>query len=527
VPGLPVIGNLLQLREKKPHKTFTQWAKTYGPIYSIRTGANAMVTRFSSISTRKLSSALKTLTFDKTMVAMSDYGEFHKMMKRLVLTNVLGPNAQKRHRIHRETLMEKSTSKLQAHLKRCPLEAVNLKKIFGYELFGLALKQVLGKDVASIHVKELETTLSREEIFKVLVTGPMEGAIEVDWRDFFPYLKWIPNKSFERKIQQMCMQREALMKALIQEQKKRIDSGKDIDCYLDFLLSEAKTLSEKQMAMLLWEVIIQAADTTMVTVEWAMFELAKTPRSQDHLYREIQSICRSEKITEDKLCQLPYLSAIFHETIRKYSPVPVIPLRYVHEDTELGGYHIPAGSEIAINLYACNMENKVWEHPEEWRPERFLHENNDTVDLFKTMSFGGGKRVCAGALQAMLISCMAIGGFVQEFEWKLKDGEEENVDTQVLTTHKLHPMQAILKPRNDSELKRSIFTTSDYKYLGSNLKGLAKRSLVVVNFSLQHQCPTGKCKWNLNLVLYFGSNFWCTPWADGVVQLRLSGGLAA
>ncbi|KAK3039357.1 hypothetical protein RJ639_027606 [Escallonia herrerae] len=167
-----------------------------------------MVTRFSSISTRKLSSALKTLTFGKTMVAMSDYGEFHKMMKRLVLTNVLGPNAQKRHRIHRETLMEKCSSKLQAHLKRCPLEAV------------------LGKDVASIHVKELETTLSREEIFKVLVTGPMEGAIEVDWRDFFPYLKWIPNKSFERKIQQMCIQREALMKALIQEQKKRIDSEK-------------------------------------------------------------------------------------------------------------------------------------------------------------------------------------------------------------------------------------------------------------------------------------------------------------
>ncbi|KAK2969390.1 hypothetical protein RJ640_020333 [Escallonia rubra] len=461
VPGLPVIGNLLQLKEKKPHKTFTQWAKTYGPIYSIRTGANiiivlnssdvvkeAMVTRFSSISTRKLSSALKTLTFDKTMVAMSDYDDFHKMMKRLVLTNVLGPNAQKRHRIHRETLIENTSRQLQIHLKNYPLEAVNLNKIFDYELFGLAIKQVLGKDVASIRVGELGITMSREDIIKVLVTGPMEGAIEVDWRDFFPYLRWIPNKSFERKIQQMCIQREALMKALIQEQKKRIDLGEDIDCYLDFLLSEAKTLSEKQMAMLLWEVIIQATDTTMVTVEWAMFELAKNPKSQDRLYREIQSICGPEKITEDKLCHLPYLSTVFHETIRKYSPIPVIPLRYVHEDTELGGYHIPARSEIAINIYGCNMDNKVWENPEEWRPERFLDENNDTVDLFKTMSFGGGRRICAGALQAMVISCMAIGRFIQEFEWQLKDGEEENVDTQVLTTRKLHPMQAILKPRN-------------------------------------------------------------------------------
>ena len=57
-------------------------------------------------------------------------------------------------------------------------------------------------------------------------------------------------------------------------------------------------------------------------------------------------MCGSDKITEEKLCQLPYLSAVFHETLRKHSPVPVIPLRYVHEDTELGGYYVPAGSEV-------------------------------------------------------------------------------------------------------------------------------------------------------------------------------------
>lgn len=43
VPGLPVIGNLLQLKEKKPYKTFTQWSETYGPIYSIKTGASTLI----------------------------------------------------------------------------------------------------------------------------------------------------------------------------------------------------------------------------------------------------------------------------------------------------------------------------------------------------------------------------------------------------------------------------------------------------------------------------------------------------
>lgn len=64
------------------------------------------------------------------------------------------------------------------------------------------------------------------------------------------------------------------------------------------------------------------------------------------LLQEIKNVCGSEKITEEHLSELPYLNAVFHETIRKYNPAPVIPLRYVHEDTELGGYYIPAGSEV-------------------------------------------------------------------------------------------------------------------------------------------------------------------------------------
>lgn len=68
--------------------------------------------------------------------------------------------------------------------------------------------------------------------------------------------------------------------------------------------------------------------------------------TQDKLFHEIQGVCGSEKVTEDQLRQLPYLSAIFHETLRKHGPVPIVPLRYVYEDVELGGYHIPAGTEV-------------------------------------------------------------------------------------------------------------------------------------------------------------------------------------
>lgn len=177
--------------------------------------------------------------------------------------------------------------------------------------------QAVGSIVESIYVDELGSTLSTEDIYRILVVDIMEGAIEVDWRDFFPYLKWIPNRSMEMKIQKLYIRRKAVMKALMNEQKKRLTSGKvvfsclittsnrfmqiilymielyiiiwlfvwyvtsqEVNCYVDYLVSEAKELSEEQICMLIWETIIETSDTTLVTTEWAMYELAKDRNRQ-------------------------------------------------------------------------------------------------------------------------------------------------------------------------------------------------------------------------------------------------------
>lgn len=134
--------------------------------------------------------------------------------------------------------------------------------------------------------------------------------------------------------------------------------------YMDFLLAE-NTLTDEELLMLVWEAVIETADTTLVTTEWAMYELAKHPEKQvstetffhhpetlviydtclvmtvkprcfshqNQLYQEIQEVCGNETITEDHLPQLPYLNAVFHETLRRHSPVPLVPPRFVHENT--------------------------------------------------------------------------------------------------------------------------------------------------------------------------------------------------
>jgi len=327
-----------------------------------------------------------------------------------------------------------------------PHSARNFREVFKDELFRLSLIQGLGDDVSSVYVKEFGREISKDEIYQITVVDMMMCAIDVDWRDFFPYLSWVPNKGFERRVVTTESRRTAVMQALVHQQKKRIANGEARASYLDFLLAE-KALTDEQLMMMVWEAVIEAADTTLVTTEWAMYELAKNPEKQDRLYQEIRDVCGDETVTEDHLPRLLYLNAVFHETLRFHSPVPLVPPRFVHEKTKLAGYDIPAGTEMIINLYGCNMNKKDWDEPEEWRPERFVDGRFEAADIYKTMAFGAGRRSCAGSMQATTISCTAIARFVQDFAWRLKEGDEDKVDTVQLTSYKLHPLYVYLSPR--------------------------------------------------------------------------------
>lgn len=74
-----------------------------------------MVTKFASISSRKMPFALRTLTRDKTMVAMSDYGAEHRMLKKILTANLLGPNTQVPRNSYRPPTLVSNGIMMSAH----------------------------------------------------------------------------------------------------------------------------------------------------------------------------------------------------------------------------------------------------------------------------------------------------------------------------------------------------------------------------------------------------------------------------
>ncbi|KAF0901808.1 hypothetical protein E2562_006442 [Oryza meyeriana var. granulata] len=327
-------------------------------------------------------------------VSLTDYGDYHKKAKRNIMMAMLGFSAQKQFRDARERMINNVLSTLHRLVTGDPHSPLNFREVYTTELFGLSLIESLGEDVSSVYVEELGREVSKEEMFEVLVHDMMMCGIEADWRDYFPYLSWVPNKSFETKVFTAIAKRNAVMRTLIKRQKERIARG------------------------------------------------------EQRLYQEIREVCGDEAVTEDDLPRLPYLNAVFHETLRRHSAVPVLAPRFVHEDTKLGGYDIPAGTQMMVNVYGCHMDDKVWDSPEDWLPERFLGESFDAADRYKTLGFGAGRRICAGSLQAVSITSVAIARFVQELAWRLGEADEGKEDTMQFTALKLHPLHVHLTPRS-------------------------------------------------------------------------------
>lgn len=79
--------------------------------------------------------------------------------------------------------------------------------------------------MSSVYVEEFGREISKDEIFDVLVHEMMMCAVEADWRDYFPYLSWLPNKSFDTIVSTTEFRRDAVMNALIKKQKERIARG--------------------------------------------------------------------------------------------------------------------------------------------------------------------------------------------------------------------------------------------------------------------------------------------------------------
>lgn len=201
--------------------------------------------------------------------------------------------------------------------------------------------------------------------------------------------------------------------------------------------------------MYLQVLLLAGTDTSAGTMEWAISLLLNNLEVLKKAQAEIDDVVGKNRLVEESdLSRLPYLHCIINETLRMY---PASPLLFPHEsskDCVVGGFRIPCGTTLLVNLWAIHYDPKIWEEPTKFKPERFqgLEGNRDG---FKFMPFGSGRRGCPGEGLATRVVGLALASLIQCFEWERIGKEEVDMsERRGITMPKAIPLEVRCRARH-------------------------------------------------------------------------------
>ncbi|KAK1578545.1 hypothetical protein Q3G72_031106 [Acer saccharum] len=204
------------------------------------------------------------------------------------------------------------------------------------------------------------------------------------------------------------------------------------------------SISEDTIIGLLW--ITAGTDTTTITVEWAMAELIKNPRVQQKAQEELDHVIGFERVmTDSDFSNLPYLQSVAKEGLRLHPPTPLMLPHQANANVKIGGYDIPKGSNVHVNVWAIARDPKVWKDPLEFRPEQFFEEDVDMKGHnFHLLPFGARRRVCPGAQLVINLVTSMLGHLLHHFTWTPPEGV------------KLEDMDMSKNPRLDTYMRTPL-----------------------------------------------------------------------
>ncbi|XP_058006619.1 iridoid oxidase-like [Hevea brasiliensis] len=243
----------------------------------------------------------------------------------------------------------------------------------------------------------------------------------------------------------------------IEEQNQNKEKAKD---FLDTLLEfegDGKDWHEKipyeRVIIIIFEMFLAGSVTTSTIIEWAMAELLRKPEVMKRVKEELHEVVGVNRFVEESdLEKLPYLQAVFKETLRLHPSIPLLLPRNTIHDTNFMGYHITKDTQVLVNAWAIGREPDSWEDPLAFKPNRFLDSNIDYKGQnFELILFGSGRQICVGMLLAQRVVLLGLASLIHCFDWKLdKDSTPETLDMKEMigmTVRKLVPLNVIPKRR--------------------------------------------------------------------------------
>ncbi|OJD35711.1 cytochrome p450 [Diplodia corticola] len=408
-PTLPIVGNLHQIPSENQHEQFQKWAKQYGPIYSLIMGTKTLIVLNNDQVVKDLLDKRSAIYSDR--MEMYTTGEIasgglrmlammRKMNHALLNVNVAKSYVPYQDLENKQMLVEllDDPDSLLQHVRRYSSSLV-ASIVFGWR-------------TPSYDNAKLNEFYSAFGEFVAL--AQTAGAA---LPDFYPLLRKLPG-IFQPRVQQarrLHVAEKALYLSNWLAAKRAVASGTANPCFcVDMARRQARPATEDggggfsdDLAAYMAGTLFEAgSDTTSSTLYGFVQGALLYPACQRRAQRELDAVVGDGRLpTLDDVPRLPYVVACVKEAMR-WMPTAALGAapHAVTQDDEYLGYRIPKGAGVMMNIWAIHRDERRYERPEEFWPDRF---DGDTVGIADSATlsdvkkrdqfgFGAGRRICQG-----------------------------------------------------------------------------------------------------------------------------------
>ncbi|KAK1326569.1 Cytochrome P450 89A9 [Acorus calamus] len=476
-PSFPIIGNLFWLRfslfDLEP--MLRRLRSKYGPILTIRVGSRPSI----FISDRDLAHKVlvnhgaafadrppaiepsRILSSNQHNISSAHYGPLWRLLRRNLTSEVLHPSRVRSYGRARKWVLGVLADDLKNQARVRGDGVCVAVESFRYAMFCLLALMCFGEGLGEGVIRDIEK--AQREL--LLFFGKLNVFA------FMPRLTKLVYKKRWEKFLEIRRRQEAVLLPRIRARKEQKMAmkmpGSDdngvftyVDSLLEITLPEegGRGLNEGEMVSLCSEFLNAGTDTTSTALQWIMANVVKYQRVQEKILEEVRSVVGggvTEEVKEEDLHRMPYVKAVVLEGLRRHPPGHFVLPHAVSEEVCIEGHVIPKNATVNFTVAEMGWDEKVWEEPMEFKPERFLSggEVAGAVDItgsreIKMMPFGVGRRICPGLGLALLHLEYFVANLVREFEWKAVEDEEIDLSEKVeFTVVMKNPLKAKIVQR--------------------------------------------------------------------------------
>ncbi|KAF4311842.1 putative cytochrome p450 phenylacetate 2- protein [Botryosphaeria dothidea] len=419
-PGLPIVGNLLELSNGHVPK-IAEWTKKYGDVIRVSLGQREAV----FISSHK-ALAKTVVQQGPAYQSRPTFKLFHSDFASSGIWTVgTSPFSDRLVRTRKALSSQIAPRLLPVYT---PVIHPKLKKLFGDIL---EISKGPSVDMAE-KLHRFGTGQVSEQLMGIALDDDMVGMLAENEtnifrqrtvgspaRDYIPImraagrLRYVAGKALgikdwtfdekEEKAREYRRNQQVYIDKMLLGLKERVANGDQTPSILGNILRQG--LLKDEEILLASYTGIAAGVNLGYSLTWIIGYLANRPDLQQNGFEAIREVYNGEPPKPHEYDRVEYVKALHTEGSRIYTPVRLGFPRETLDGASYEGHKIPPGMLVIMNLMAGNRDPVAFDRPDEYLPERWLNGRKGRTDLqgpggeklgVTHLTYGAGRRVCPG-----------------------------------------------------------------------------------------------------------------------------------